>query len=143
MASHMGDLLDAWSVHVYWNFWDSGKIDRRLRAEVRTIFSTIPAPERRPLYVTEFGVRGVATFEGETNFSPGLWPNGTAIEQTTTAAFQEAWFMIRAAQLGFAATAKWDVYAAKVRRWDTGLLRDRAGCRRLAAATRLPGCCSF
>ncbi|TML71828.1 MAG: hypothetical protein E6G14_01405 [Actinobacteria bacterium] len=117
MASHMGDLLDAWSVHVYWNFWDSGKIDRRLRAEVRTIFSTIPAPERRPLYVTEFGVRGVATFEGETNFSPGLWPNGTAIEQTTTAAFQEAWFMIRAAQLGFAATAKWDVYAAK---YDAG-----------------------
>jgi hypothetical protein len=112
MASRMGDLLDAWSVHVYWNFWDAGKIDRRLLAEVRTIFSTIPAPQRRPLYVTEFGVRGVATFEGESNFAPGLWPDGTPFEQVTAAAFQEAWFMMRAAQLGFSATAKWDLYAA-------------------------------
>ena len=56
LADHMGDLLDAWSVHVYWDFWDAGKIDRRLEAEVRTIFSTIPAEKRRPLFVTEFGV---------------------------------------------------------------------------------------
>ena len=46
LADHMGDLLDAWSVHVYWDFWDAGKIDRRLEAEVRTIFSTIPAEKR-------------------------------------------------------------------------------------------------
>src|SRR5262249_39294931 len=33
MAANMGDLLDAWSVHVYWNFWDTGKIERRLATE--------------------------------------------------------------------------------------------------------------
>lgn len=113
MAANMGDLLDAWSVHVYWDFWDSGKIDERLQREVRTIFSTIPAPKRRPLYVTEFGVRGIEGFEGETSFEPGFWPDGTGMSETNTAAFQQAWFMIRAAQLSYSGTVKWDVYPAK------------------------------
>jgi hypothetical protein len=118
MAANMGDLLDAWSVHVYWNFWEaSSKIDRRLATEVRTIFSGIPAPERRPLYVTEFGVRGLQTIEGETNPESYLWPDGTPMAQTTVAAFQEARFMIRAAQLGFSATLLWDLYNAK---YDNG-----------------------
>jgi hypothetical protein len=117
MASHMGDLLDAWSVHVYWDFWDSDKIDQRLLREVRTIFSTIPAEQRRPLYVTEFGVRGLGTFEGEPSFEPGLWPDGTGMSATNTAAFQQAWFNIRAAQFGYTATVKWDVYPAK---YDAG-----------------------
>lgn len=117
LADRMGDLLDAWSVHVYWDFWDAAKIDRRLEAEVRTIFSVIPAEKRRPLYVTEFGVRGVPTFEGEDGFQPGSWPDGTGMSQTTLSAFQHAWFMIRAAQLGFAGTIKWDLYAAK---YDAG-----------------------
>ena len=106
MASKMGDLLDAWSVHVYWDFWDPGKIDRRLQAEVRTIFSAIPAGERRPLYVTEFGVRGIPTLEGEITTSPGLWPDGTPLEATTAAAFEEGWFMVRAMQVGFSGLAK-------------------------------------
>jgi hypothetical protein len=117
LADHMGDLLDAWSVHIYWEFWDAAKIDRRLEAEVRTIFSVIPAEKRRPLFVTEFGVRGVPTFEGEDGFQPGWWPDGTGMSQTTLSAFQHAWFMIRAAQLGFTGTVKWDLYAAK---YDAG-----------------------
>ena len=117
LANNMGDLLDAWSVHVYWEFWDAAKIDRRLAAEVRTIFSLIPAEKRRPLFVTEFGVRGVPTFEGEDGFQPGAWPDGTGMSQTTVSAFQHAWFMIRAAQLGFNGTIKWDLYAA---RYDAG-----------------------
>jgi hypothetical protein len=113
MAGSMGDLLDAWSVHVYWDFWDTGKIEDRLRSEVRTIFSTIPEEQRRPLYVTEFGVRGFDTFEGEPNFEPGLWPDGTGMASTNTSAFQHAWFNIRSAQLGYSGTVKWDVYPAK------------------------------
>jgi hypothetical protein len=102
---------------VYWNFWDSGKIDARLLAQVRTIFSTIPEGQRRPLYVTEFGVRGLTTIEGEPNFQPGLSPDGTDISETKTAAFQEAWFMLRATQIGYSATSKWDLYQAK---YDNG-----------------------
>jgi hypothetical protein len=117
MASKMGDLLDAWSVHVYWDFWDPGKINRRLQAEVRSIFSAIPAGERRPLYVTEFGVRGIPTLEGEVTTSPGLWPDGTPLEATTAAAFEEGWFMVRAMQVGFSGLAKWDLYPAQ---YDNG-----------------------
>lgn len=117
MATHMADLLDAWSVHVYWNFWEPEKIDRRLATEVRTIYAAIPAELRRPLYVTEFGVRGLTTIEGEHEIDPGLSPDGTPIEQTNIAAFQEAWFMIRAAGLGFSGMSKWDLYSA---RYDNG-----------------------
>jgi hypothetical protein len=113
MASRMGDLLDAWSVHVYWDFWDVRKIEDRLRAEVRTIFGAIPEEQRRPVYVTEFGVRGVETFEGEPSFQPGFWPDGTGMALTNTSAFQHAWFNIRGAQLGFSGTVKWDVYPGK------------------------------
>jgi hypothetical protein len=116
MAAHMGDLLDAWSVHVYWNFWDTGKIERRL-SEVRAIFSSIPAAERRPLYVTEFGTRGLPTLEGETTVSPGLWPDGSTLEANTAAAFEEGWFMLRGMQLGYSGFSKWDMYPAQ---YDNG-----------------------
>jgi hypothetical protein len=118
MATHMGDLLEAWSIHVYWDFWDPGKIDRRLLTEVRTIYDATPPDERRPLYVTEFGVRGIPTLEGETDTSPGLWPDGTPLEQTTSAGFEEAWFMVRAAELGYSAMLKWDMYDGK---YDNGV----------------------
>jgi hypothetical protein len=109
----MGDRLDAWSVHVYWDFWEPDKIDERLLGEVRTVFSTIPEHQRRPLYVTEFGVRGLEGFEGERSFEPGWWPDGSPMSETNTAAFQQAWFNIRSAQLGYSGTVKWDVYPAK------------------------------
>jgi hypothetical protein len=111
MATHMGDLLDAWAPHIYWDFWDTPKIERRL-TEVRRIFAAIPEQLRRPLYVTEFGVRGLRTFEGELTYEPGFYPDGTGIAATTHAAFEEAWFMIRATQLSYVAAAKWDLYDA-------------------------------
>ena len=79
--------------------------------------AAIPEEQRRPLYITEFGVRGLGTFEGETSFEPGFWPDGTPMSATNAAAFQQAWFNIRAAQLGFSGTVKWDVYPAK---YDAG-----------------------
>ena len=117
MATHMGDLLDAWSVHVYWDAWDTAKIERRLLTEVRTIVSAVPGAERRPVYVTEFGVRGLPTLEGETTTSPGLWPDGSPLEETTAAAFEEGWFMVRAMQLGFSGLTKWDLYPGQ---YDNG-----------------------
>lgn len=113
MASRMGDLLDAWSVHVYWDFWDTDKIDQRLQAEVRSIVGSIPPEQHRPIYITEFGVRGLGTFEGEVSFDPGFWPDGTGMSATEMSAFQHGWFNLRAAQLGYSGTVKWDVYPAK------------------------------
>ncbi len=111
MATQMGDLLDAWAPHIYWDFWDTPKIEWRL-SEVRAIWASIPEQLRRPLYVTEFGVRGLRTFEGELTFEPGYLPDGNPMAVTNAAAFQEAWFMLRSLQLGYVATAKWDIYDA-------------------------------
>jgi hypothetical protein len=67
--------------------------------------------------VTEFGVRGIPTFEGERTFQPGLWLDGTPMAETNAAAFQQAWFMLRAVQLGYSGIAKWDLDAGK---YDNG-----------------------
>jgi hypothetical protein len=74
MARNMGDLLDAWSVHVYWDFWEPDKIDERLLREVRSIYASIPEEQRRPLYITEFGIRGLGTFEESPATSPATGP---------------------------------------------------------------------
>jgi hypothetical protein len=111
LATYMGDLLDAWAPHVYWDFWDTPKIERRL-TEVKAIWASIPEQLRRPLYVTEFGVRGLRTFEGELTYEPGYAPDGTPMAVTNAAALEEGWFMLRALQLGYIATAKWDLYDA-------------------------------
>ena len=111
MATYMGDLLDAWAPHIYWDFWDTPKIERRL-AEVQAIWASIPEQLRRPLFVTEFGVRGVRSFEGELTFEPGYAPDGSPMAVTNAVAFQEAWLMLRALQLGYLTTAKWDLYDA-------------------------------
>ena len=57
---------------------------------------------------------------------------------TNTVAFQEAWFMLRALQLGYVATAKWDIYDAT---YDIGTQDYSSigpGTDGLAAAPRLP-----
>jgi hypothetical protein len=106
MASRMADLLDAYSIHVYWNYWDADKIQRRLR-EVRAIVDALPEAARKPLYVTEYGVRGKRT---PNDGGPGTWDDGTPLESTNVSAFQQAWFALLAAQLGYSAAVKWDAY---------------------------------
>jgi len=118
LAANMGDLLEAWSIHVIWEYWDTPKIERRLLTEVRSIYDALPAEQRKPLYVTEFSVRGSRTFNGVSNLpQPGVWEDGTPMAQTNISAFQHAWLMVRAAQLGYLAALKWDLFNAK---YDNG-----------------------
>jgi hypothetical protein len=116
MAAHMDDLLDAWSIHVYWDYWDTQKIVDRL-TEVRRISDSMAPEARRPLYVTEFSVRGLPTFGGVTAGEPGFWRDGTPMAQTNVSAFQQAWFDVLAARLGYVGTLKWDLHFAK---YDNG-----------------------
>jgi hypothetical protein len=112
MATHMGDLLDAYSIHVFWDYWDSAKLVRRL-TQVRQIVDALPADERRPLYVTEFSARGLRTLNGTSYPEPGVYADGTPLPDTTINAFQHAWLDVLAARLGYAGVAKWDGYVAK------------------------------
>ena len=109
LATRMADLLDAYSIHVYWNYWDSGRLVQRLQ-DVRAIYDTLPLEGRKPLYVSEYGVRGRRSLNGVSYPEPGVWDDGTALEQTNLNAFQHAWFDILAAKLGYAGTIKWDAY---------------------------------
>jgi hypothetical protein len=112
MASRMADLLDAWSVHIYWDYWDTPKIERRL-VEVRQIYDALPAAGRKPLYVTEFSARGIRTLGGVTYPDPGVFADSVPIAQTNINAFQHAWFNVLASKLGYYGTIKWDAYFAK------------------------------
>ena len=112
LATHMSDLLDAYSIHVFWDYWDTQKIVDRL-TEVRAIVDALPQNARKPLYVAEYGVRGQRTFNGVSAGDPGVWDDGTPITQTSVSAFQHAWFDVLAAKLGYAGTSKWDSYFGK------------------------------
>jgi len=113
MAAHMSDLLDAYSIHVFWDYWDTPKLVERL-TEVRAIVNALPQPARKPLYVAEYGVRGKRRIEGVSMGDPGVWEDAvTQISQTNVSAFQHAWFDVLAARLGYEGTSKWDSYFGK------------------------------
>lgn len=112
LATHMSDLLDAYSIHVFWDYWDTVKLQERL-TEVRAIVDNLPEAARKPLYVAEYGVRGHRTLNGVRMFEPGVWEDGTWITETNVSAFQHAWFDVLAASLGYMGTSKWDAYFGK------------------------------
>ena len=114
MSTRMADILDAYSVHIYWDYWDTAKLESRLN-EIKAIdLSTGP----RPIYVTEFGVRGDRNVFGLPVRQPGLWGDEvTPMAQTNINAFQLAWFNVLASRLGYPATISWDAFNAK---YDSG-----------------------
>jgi hypothetical protein len=116
LAAHMSDLLDAYSIHVFWDYWDTQKLVDRL-TEVRKIVDALPESGRKPVYVTEYGVRGLRTLNGAPQVDPGVWEDGAPITQTNVSAFQQAWFDVLSADLGYLGTSKWDSYYGK---YDNG-----------------------
>ena len=87
----------------------------------------------------EFGVRGT-DFPGKPTFSPGYWEDGTRSPRTNIAAFQQLWFDLVSAQLGFTGTSKWDAYWGMYDRDRTtqSYWTDRARRGGLAALPGLP-----
>ena len=110
MAENMSDVLDAYSVHIYWNYWDLPRMEFRLRGVREIVDGPLLDGARKPLYVTEFGVRGIQIFPGMPVIQPGYWADGTPLSRTNIAAFQHLWFDIASAQLGYSGTVKWDAY---------------------------------
>src|SRR5262249_45322539 len=117
-ASHMSDLLDAYSIHVFWDYWDTAKLQRRLD-EVHAILAAMPPEAQKPVYAMEYGVRGIRQIGADRFIDPGVWDEQQRIPltQTNVNAFQQAWFDIYSAALGYAGTVKWDSYFGK---YDNG-----------------------
>ena len=61
----------------------------------------------------EYGVRGIRVFAGKPTLESGYWEDGTELARTNIAAFQQLWFDLAAAQLGFTGSVKWDAYWGK------------------------------
>jgi len=114
LATHMTDVCDAYSVHIYWNYFDVPYMVQRL-TEVHDIVAAMPAAAQKPVLVTEYGVRGNRP-NGEPQ--PGLYSDGRLLERTNENAYQHAWFDVLATRLGFVSTLKWDAFFAK---YDNGL----------------------
>jgi hypothetical protein len=131
MAQNMDDILDGWSVHIYWNYWDPATISSRLSGILDDV-SILQSQglHTKPLSVTEYGVRGIKTLNGVpikdadpyrngslTNTDAGYYQAGggtlTPISQTNIAAFQQAQFNLQAATEGFIGFSKWDFYRAQ------------------------------
>ena len=112
MAEHMSDVLDAYSVHIYWNYWDIPRMEFRLR-DVQRIVTAMAGNARKPIYITEMGVRGIVDMPGNPAPQPGFWADGTPFARTNISAFQMLWFDLVAAQLGYSGSVKWDAYWGK------------------------------
>src|SRR5690348_2538854 len=129
MATHMGDVLDGWSVHIYWNYWDTAYMQSRLNG-ILAIYNSISPDERKPLSVTEYGVRGIKTLNGQkimdadpyrggalTATLAGYYqaPDGsiTPVNETNIAAYEQAWFNMQSVNDGFVGMSKWDFYRAQ------------------------------
>jgi hypothetical protein len=110
IAANMNDLFDAYSVHVYWDYWNTPFFKETRLKDIRKIVTEeLPPAARKPTYVMEFGVRG-KSFPGKPNVESGYWEDGTDISRTNVAAFQQLWFDLASAQLGFTGSVKWDAY---------------------------------
>ena len=114
IAANMNDLFDAYSVHVYWDYWNTPFfLETRLKDIRQIVTEELPVAARKPTYVMEFGVRGIKNFPGKPNVESGYWEDGTELARTNIAAFQQLWFDLAAAQLGFTGSVKWDAYWGK------------------------------
>jgi len=117
IAAHMNDIVDAYSEHVYWDYWDTARMEFRLKDIRKIVTEELPPEARKPTYITEYGVRGIQNFPDKPAIKPGYWKDGTPLARTNIAAFQQLWFNVLSAQLGFDGTAKWDAYWGK---YDSG-----------------------
>jgi hypothetical protein len=106
MQQKMTDVLDGYSIHVYWTVGDYDKLERRLS---RLLDLVEELKINKPLYVTEYGVRGSDGTADNRLFDPGTL-RGENIEDSTEAAFQHAWFNALAPQLGIVGLVKWACY---------------------------------
>ena len=106
LGQHLADICDGWSMHAYWDYWDDGKIERRING-FADLVAALPANQQRPMYATEFGVRGhrVDLLKND----PGDYENGAPIATTPLQANQMARFIIESLRRGFVADVAWNM----------------------------------
>jgi hypothetical protein len=113
LGANMGDLFDAWGQHVYWAYNDPGRLEYRLRDAWHLQNEVLPPEQRKPIYMMEYGIRGVPACAGKPTIANTYYAGDSScpeIWRTNIAGFQQLWFAIGSAQLGYTGAAKWDAY---------------------------------
>ena len=104
IAANMSDVFDAWSQHVYWFYNDAGRLEYRLRDAWHLHNEVLPPEQRKPTYMMEYGIRGIAACAGKPTIANTYYaadPACPEIWRTNIGGFQQLWFAIGSAQLGY------------------------------------------
>ena len=113
MVANMNDVVDAWSEHIYWNYWDHFRMEERLKDVAHLVRTELPEAARKPTFVLEYGVRGMNACGTETTITGAYYndpPACTELRRMSLAGFHKVWFTVASAQLGFDGAANWDLY---------------------------------
>jgi hypothetical protein len=113
IAANMGDILDGYAEHVYWFYYNPGRLEYRLRDTWHLMNEVLPPEQQKPAYMMEFGIRGTGTCGSKPTFANLYYavdPSCPEIWRTNIAGFQQLWFNVDSAQLGVAGTSKWDAF---------------------------------
>ena len=129
MHQNMADILDGWSIHVYWFHWNQWRSDdpSPLTGSGVTFIKEAMAHRNmlggKPLYIMEAGVRGypdrvTRTFPGFYQQSCSVNEAGcTPMEDTIASSAHQAYFDLTAARLGYRAVTKWEATRRDDRSW--------------------------
>ena len=129
MDQNMDDILDGWSIHVYWFYWnqwvtsDSSPLTGSGVTLIKQAMAHRNALGGKPLYIMEAGVRGRP--DRVTKDFPGFYQRDctvnqagcTAMEDTIESSIDQAYFDVTAARLGYRAVTKWEATRRGDRTW--------------------------
>jgi hypothetical protein len=112
LVSHMNDIVDAWSEHIYWNFDQPRRGEERIKDVAYLVQDELPPAARKPTFIMEYGVRGVTSCGTKPDLRFAYYPDATCtdLRRMPFGAFQKLAFAIEAAQLGFDGASYWDLY---------------------------------
>jgi hypothetical protein len=105
-ANELAPVIDGYSIHAYWDYWRIGTFRYHLK-EAADLMAKLPAKQRRPIYITEFGARG---FREKPSIEPGKSADGRPLADVPVYSFEIGIFMLDAVNLGFVGTSQWDMY---------------------------------
>jgi hypothetical protein len=111
MVTHMNDVLDAWSEHIYWNYDDPQRMEERLKDVAYLVHQELPESARKPTFLMEYGVRGYTSCGARPDLKNAYYlPDCGDLRRMPLAAFHKLAFVIESAELGFDAVSNWDLY---------------------------------
>jgi hypothetical protein len=106
LGAQLADVLDGYSIHVYWDYWDIERFRRHIQS-VNEVMAKMPARQRRPIYVTEFGAQG---FRDRPEIEPGKSTDGKPLADVPVYSFEIGIFILESINCGYIGFAQWDMY---------------------------------